>query len=239
MLGVPLQICLAHLLHLCVTEVIYSAAENPLERTLVAVSDSDDEEAEDDDLETEYGLPIPLSGETKEAVQALRKVVRKCRTTHALGCRIEALGFGRLILDVKVRWNSLIAMIRRFRVIHDKLKEDPIWRDVLRVHQLTPRLLRVLWMVEDSLVQIEALSLMLVREESTLKRLSEVMTVMNRFLEEAPGTIQRRISEAFFTRYDRQSNYSSLFTLLNFCEHMQGDLDEVVYKDSGNPDRVP
>ncbi|KAL3315154.1 hypothetical protein Ciccas_006213 [Cichlidogyrus casuarinus] len=88
-------------------------------------------------------------------------------------------------------------------------------------------------MVEDSLVQIEALSLMLVREESTLKRLSEVMIVMNRFLEEAAGTVQRRISEAFFTRYDRQSNYSSL-TLLNFCVQMQGDLDEIVYKDSGN-----
>ncbi|KAL3312130.1 hypothetical protein Ciccas_009284 [Cichlidogyrus casuarinus] len=107
-----------------------------------------------------------LDSNLEQLLQALLSIRPTTETTSCTvaGCptRYKYTALGGSTSNIR----NHLAKIRCFRVIHDKLKEDPICRDVLRVYQLTPCLLRVLWMVEDSLVQIEALSLMLVREEA-------------------------------------------------------------------------
>ena len=123
------QLCLAHGVHLAVTDVLYSrqrgdkATTTSDANTESSTDEGSDGDDDGDDEVSESELRAQLHGSRAEAVQSVRKIVRWFRKSPV---RNEVLQkyvseeHGKemiLILDCKTRWNSLFAMLERFMML--------------------------------------------------------------------------------------------------------------------------
>jgi len=112
---VPQVLCLAHGIHLGVTDVLYASSSGS---RAPAFRDIGDIERDSFNIETEIGPPAELKeGHIKDLLGRVRAVVRSVRASHPMTTHLRAaadrlnLDVTNLQLDIQVRWNSIAVML--------------------------------------------------------------------------------------------------------------------------------
>lgn len=138
-LGITSQLCINHGLHLAITDVLYR------KKSIISFDESDDAKDSDEedvqDLEDFYIIPEHVQEEAAsnhiiceadkyyEVLKNVRKIIKMFKASSVKnnvlqGYVIEQEGKPlQLILDIKIRWNSLVSMLKRFIQLKEPLNK--------------------------------------------------------------------------------------------------------------------
>jgi hypothetical protein len=141
------QQCHAHGVHLAVADLIYKLPQQPeAPEPIMDEIDSDDGEESDDEFDDAYteenvDVTLQIGDQIEPLIRKVRKIVQLFRRSPVKNDKLQKYvidsyqvnGPLHLIIDVKTRWNSLLAMLRRFLRIRTEVEKTLI---DLSMHEL-------------------------------------------------------------------------------------------------------
>ncbi len=219
LLPVAHQVCALHGLHLAITDVFYKKKEATEED-----SDDDNEEEEDDDQVgtrvltssgdgeetemTEFRTGVELNKRFAPLINKVRKISRSFRRSPLKNdllerkCQEKETRHKQLLIDTKTRWNSMLAMVKRFLemkdLVREVLEEMDNSRDFPSEEELDLLLqvVEVLEIVEDGSMELSKDNCDLEKADITFKFLLEELHPLSSFVGKATfRAVEKRVKE--------------------------------------------
>ena len=234
-------ICLAHTLHLAVSDVLYKKKrkaneEVPEEECEISFDEDVLEECEsgdecdlmpDDDegclREAEMeGEVDSLSSTIEPAVNKIRKIVRKFRKSPVKNDQLQKsvkLKFGKeltLMLDCKTRWSSLCSMIERFLKLEPVVNEVIDELNIAKVEKLSLIETKLMNDLVRALEPFKVATEFLCRRDSDLSKSEKIVRFAISKLDGMNTHISELLSESLKRRYLDRRNKGSTLSLMKF-----------------------
>ncbi len=220
------QVCTLHGLHLAVTGVLY---KDKGDHDSLDQSDDDESEADLTDEEGEQeSLPLPRLErrlQLKDAYHKLIIKVRKICSTFRRSplkndlleakCQQNGLRAKPLLQDTKTRWNSMLAMLKRFLEIREPVKE--VFAELGSIAQFpTGAEISQLADIVEALEVIEEGSLQLSRDDCDLDKADTTFKFMLEELRALTSPISHALLSAVQDRIKerRKSKLAALLSIL-------------------------
>lgn len=218
--GTEHQLCFAHAIHLAVTDVLYE--KKTVEDEDVLTNQDLDEEEEDDDMDSglliENCEDLQFCPGVKLVIQKVRKTVRSFNKSalktetlskYTMESKQKALG---LVLDCKIRWNSLLSMLERFQLVRHDIQKCLIdFKETLDLNEME-------WAIIDQLVSaltpIKTSVQAICRRDSTLFTCDVALNFMLEKLSNDGSEIAMQFHSALLRRINERRN--SLSETLRF-----------------------
>lgn len=214
--------CMAHGLHLCVCDILYSKPGVP------QIDDFSDED-EDNNDGADSGHFVPQFKNTIEKVRQVVRVFRKSPLKNDILQKFVKQRWNReqkLILDTKTRWNSLLLMLERFHKLQKEVRLALVEldgdfpfdeRQLQGIEQLVQALQPLKWAVEK-----------LCREDCDILFCDRVLLFTLDRLKEMKTAISNALLETFGKRVKERRD-PTLYHLANYLDqssYMEGTIDE-------------
>ncbi len=239
--GILHQLCHSHGIHLAVVDVLYKKLEdennNEYEHGEDDVAEADQEDSDDDDNSDDedqdqflelaaHGNATPLSDDVSVLIKKVRKIAKFFRRSPVKNDMLQREAkrqLGKelaLILDSKTRWNSMLAMLKRFLELKDVI--PGVLRE-LSVNDLflEEDELESLVSLKESLDLIEVGVLALGRRDTSLSKADKIFEFLLANLQQQTTVIGHKLFEAVKLRIEERRD-PSISGLLLFLEDPDG-----------------
>ena len=240
-MGIISQLCYNHGLHLAITDVLYKKQRTNSEENqeIIDYEEIDDEEIEIklvenvDSLmkinsfgdvniceEDETNEVLEFTDDFQEVITKLRKIIRMFKSSSVKNNILQDYVNQQegkklqLMLDMKIRWNSLITMLKRFLQI-----KDPVNKALSELGQpkISKNNISMLKELLDVLSPLEAAVKELSKNSATLLTAEGVYKFIFDKLNEFESEFSKNLSKELKKRMDERRD-KSLMTLLIFLE---------------------
>ncbi|KRY26479.1 hypothetical protein T01_9761, partial [Trichinella spiralis] len=224
LLGIEHQLCYNNGIHLAVVDVIYCVSNCA---SVESFNSSDDENCEDDDfdeyLENAPDIKNEFDAEVGNVVKKVRKIVASFRRSPVKNDCLQKMCedmLGKnlaLIMDSRVRWNSMLTNMRRFLEMKDcvksALKSLSDVDNFLYETELT-LISDIVNALEPVAVCVNALG----RKDCSLATAETVLEFLLRNLKEQRSDIAKKLFNAMKNRIEERRN-ASLCGLLCYLDN--------------------
>ncbi|KAL0852108.1 hypothetical protein ABMA28_000348 [Loxostege sticticalis] len=185
------QICLAHGIHLGVSDVLYrKATDTEYDEN----ETSDDDESEDEDSDNDVFTSIPVSVPRKTLCD--KNVLRSPTKNDALQkyVRVQEGRDLALVLDCKTRWSSLADMIERFNRLKTCIEKTLI--DFNSASKFSQEEFELLHSIQKSLKIVKITVEALCRRDATLLTAEAALKYMLRKLDNQKTNLSKSLAES-------------------------------------------
>lgn len=196
------QICLAHGIHLGVSDVLYrKATDTEYDEN----ETSDDDESEDEDSDNDVFTSIPVSvprfnleygGVIKKTRSVIKMFLRSPTKNDALQkyVRVQEGRDLALVLDCKTRWSSLADMIERFNRLKTCIEKTLI--DFNSASKFSQEEFELLHSIQKSLKIVKITVEALCRRDATLLTAEAALKYMLRKLDNQKTNLSKSLAES-------------------------------------------
>ena len=222
------QQCYNHAIHLAVLDIIYKKkTENYNEAQ--SSSDSDNNYSDSDKfscssfISDEILLPIPvLRYDLEDALKNVRKVVKLFKYSPVKNSILQSyvkIQHGKelnLIIDLKIRWNSIVVMLERFIKLYDSIKKA--LRDLNCTSYFNDEYMTIIRELVSALKPIKVAVEALGRRDTNLIISEGILKFLYESLQENNSNISKEILESIKTRIKERRN-TDLISLLRYFQN--------------------
>ena len=236
LLPIQHQVCTLHGLHLAVTDVFYKRKEDVWERDNEEESEEDEEDAQADPVMlaevdgepnlVEFGEAMELNDRFGPLIQKVRKISKSFRRSPLKNdllekkCQEKGMKPKPLVSDTKTRWNSMLAMLKRFLEMKDLVGEVLSEMDTTRDFPAEEEL-RLLSDLVEALEIVEDGSLELSKDDCDLAKADIAFRFMLQELNSLTSPVGKSLFKAVEKRIQERRK-KSLAALLSFLKDPAG-----------------
>ena len=209
--------CLAHGIHLAVTDILYKKPKKDDDDDNDAVEDDDFDEF-DDEIFVEEEPEIELAENFQEIIAKVRKIIKifnksPVKNDEVLQPQIMAkLGKEKSFnVDVKTRWNSLLYMLQNFYKVHKEMKYA--MEQLNKDFDISEAELKTIKELIDALVPLEWLVKQLCHEDVNLIQAENLILFTLMKLRKETSEISQSLLERFETRIEQRWEPKVIHTL--------------------------
>lgn len=210
------QLCYNQGIHLAVVDVIYN----------VGSPENEYSSTNDDFSETDTDEPNPLTqrceiNDIKTPLQMLRKIVKFFKTSPIKNLILQEhvkVKYGKelnLVLDTKTKWNSIVAMIERFLIIIDSVRDA--LKDLDSLALLDENNVTILRNICNALKPIELAAQALGRRDANLVTADAILKFLFDSLQKNDDDLSRQLLEALKFRIIERRNQN----LVSLTKYLQ------------------
>ncbi|KAL0860167.1 hypothetical protein ABMA27_010474 [Loxostege sticticalis] len=224
------QICLAHGIHLGVSDVLYRKATDT-EYDENETSDADESEDEDSDNDVFTSIPVSVprfnleyGGVIKKTRSVIKMFLRSPTKNYALQ-KYVGVQEGRdlaLVLDCKTRWSSLADMIERFNRLKTCIEKTLI--DFNSASKFSQEEFELLHSIQKSLKIVKITVEALCRRDATLLTAEAALKYMLRKLDNQKTNLSKSLAESLRKRIsERRQPLTAILQYLHDSEDYFND----------------
>ncbi len=206
LLPIEHQVCTQHGLHLAVTDVFYKEKENHGEESDQGSDDEDAAEVEEEEpVQVEVRNTMELNDRFAPLINRVRKISKSFRRSPLKNdllekkCQDHGLRPKPLLYDTKTRWNSMLAMLKRFLSLKEVIQEILVEMDSAQDFPSEEEL-AVLSGVVEALEIVEEGSLELSKDECDLAKAD----ITFKFLLEELSALTSSVGRSLFKAVDKR-----------------------------------
>ena len=206
-------LCLAHAMHLSVCDVLYQQRRSALSSIIP-------EEVEDDEEDELPAMIVPEYDCIIDKVRKVSRIFRKSPVRNDENLQPQVvLAYGKelqLILDNRIRWNSLLLMVRRFLKLQKEAKLAMVSMDM--EFPFVEEELQALEDLCECLTPMEVAVKYLCKESADLLLAERVISYALNKLTELDTSISLQLKRRIETRVKERRN-TTLFQAINYLDN--------------------